>query len=343
MDMNERKIKILEAIIHDYIQTGDPVGSRTISKKYDLGISSATIRNEMADLEEMGFIVQPHTSSGRIPSDRGYRLYVDRLMECPSIAPDIEQVIGGILKSHIDQVDTLLQETAKIVSLMTNYATIAATPSMSQTKIKHLQLVPVDERNVACVIVTDTHIVKHYVIKTQKLIDAQLCQVLSETLNHHLSGTSLNEMDILKMQHLESSLYEYKELTLEILKAIILTLEEENVPNVYTRGMTNILGFQEFSNLEKAKQILETLEEKPYLVKLLGQKSQEPIHITIGEENSMDPMKQCSVITSEYKIGDYHLGTIGIIGPTRMNYAQVVSILQNISYQITKMIDEPQG
>lgn len=341
MDMNERKIRILEAIIHDYIQTGDPVGSRTISKKYDLGISSATIRNEMSDLEELGFIIQPHTSAGRIPSDKGYRLYVDHLMRRPDIAPDIESVIAQMIQGKINKIDNLLDETAKLISMMTNYATVASTPSIKQTKIKHLQLVPVDDRSVACVIVTDTNIVRHHVIRTNQELDMTLCMVLTNILNESLKGTTLSELSVDKTQDLEVKMKEYRALAEDIMVAIARTLQQEDIPNVFTRGAMNILNFQEFNDIDKAKQVLEMLEQKPYLIKLLGEQQGSPVTISIGEENALEPMKNCSVITTTYSIGGYSLGTIGIIGPTRMNYGQVVSILEHISYYMNKMLNEP--
>lgn len=341
MDMNERKVKILEAIIHDYIQTGDPVGSRTISKKYDLGVSSATIRNEMSDLEELGFIVQPHTSAGRVPSDKGYRLYVDNMMKRPDIAPDVEDIISRMVRDKIDKIDNLLDETAKLISMMTNYATVASTPSIKETKIKHLQLVPVDEKNVACVIVTNTNVVRHHVIRTCKELDFNLCIVLTNILNECLIGTTLSEISIDKTQDLEFRMQEYREIAGGIIAAIMQTLQAEDIPNVFTRGAMNILNFQEFNNIEKAKEVLELLEQKPYLVKLLGEPQNTPVTISIGEENGLEPMKNCSIITTTYNIGNYNLGTIGIIGPTRMNYGQVVSILEHISYHISNILTEP--
>ncbi|MGL4739069.1 MAG: heat-inducible transcriptional repressor HrcA [Cellulosilyticaceae bacterium] len=338
MDMNERKIKILEAIIHDYIQTGDPVGSRTISKKYDLGISSATIRNEMSDLEELGLIVQPHTSSGRIPSDRGYRLYVDSLMKRQDIAPDMENIIVGMLKQKINKMDQLLEETAKLVSAMTNYATIASAPSITETKIKHLQLVPVDEYSAACVIVTDTNIVRHQVIATHKPLDNHLCLVLSNILNEMLKQASLSEITGNTTALLQEKMLDYKDVAVDVVEAIVRTLHEEDVNTIITRGMTNILDFQEFNDVEKAKQVLELLEQKPHLMKLLDQTAGSAVNITIGEENALEPMKQCSVVTTNFRIGGYSLGSIGIIGPTRMNYGQVVSILEHIAYYITNML-----
>lgn len=338
MDMNERKIRILQAIIQDYIQTGDPVGSRTISKKYDLGVSSATIRNEMADLEDLGLIVQPHTSAGRIPSDKGYRLYVDNLMQCPDVTPDIEQVVSNMLKERITKIDTILEETARLISMMTQYATVASGPTISQTKIKHLQLVPVDERSVALVIVTDANIVRHHVLRTTKVLDMNLCGVLTNIINESLKGASLREISQERTQLLEDRMFEYRDITKDLVDAIVNTLEMEDIPNIFTQGMMNILNFQEFNDVEKAKKVLEVLEQKPYLLKLLGSESKHPVTVRIGEETGLEQMKDCSIITTTYQIGGFNLGTIGIIGPTRMHYGQVISLLEHISGHIKNML-----
>lgn len=334
--MNERKNRILEAIIQDYIQTGDPVGSRTLSRKYHLGISSATIRNEMADLEELGLIIQPYTSAGRIPSDKGYRLYVDNLMNRPNIDPDLEEVIINMLQNKMNKVDTLLEETARLIAMMTNYATVAATSPIQEIEIKHIQLVPVDYKNVACVIVTNTNIVKHHIISTIVQIDYNLCLVLSNFINEYLSGITLNKLNNQDLQELAKKMPEHKQLILDIVNAIVSTLQDETT-NTFTKGATNILGFQEFNDISKAKELLDLLEERPYLINLLSKTNGTTIRI--GEENKLEPMKQCSLITTTYKLGEYTLGTIGIIGPKRMDYGQVISLLEHIAYQITTMID----
>ncbi len=336
--MNERKIRILEAIIQDYIQTGSPVGSRTLSKKYDLQLSSATIRNEMSDLEDLGLITQPHTSSGRIPSDKGYRLYVDNLMRRSELEPDLEHAIVNMLQDKINNIDLLLEETARLVAMMTNYTTIASTPSLEEVAIKRLQLVPVDYKSVACVIVTDTNIVNHHVISTPIEIDIDLCTILTNKLNQCLVGMTLSELkksDLAGFEHKE-----YQSLILQIIYTIISTLEEEDSSQVFTRGTTNILDFQEFNDLQKARELLELLEEKPYLTKLLAKSSANSVNISIGAENILEPMKECSLVTTTYTLGDYTLGTIGIIGPKRMNYGQVVSLLEHISYHISAMLNE---
>ncbi len=341
MDMNERKVKILEAIIRDYIQTGDPVGSRTISKKYDLGISSATIRNEMSDLEDLGFIMQPHTSSGRIPSDKGYRLYVDNLMERKHVNPDVERIITEMIKQKINRIDTLVEETAKLIAMLTNYATIASTTSITQTTIKHLQLVPIDDKSVACVIVTDTNIVKNHIIRTAKALDFNLCMVLTNILNESLKGTSLTEISLDKIRlSIEEKMKEYSDIAASVLEAIHDTLRQKDIPNIFIRGVNNILDFQEFSDREKTREIFNLFEEKLHLLKLLDHNTKDKTTIRIGQENIFTPMKDCSIITTSYTIGGYTLGNIGIIGPTRMDYGQVVSVLEYVTNHITSMLHE---
>lgn len=342
MDMNERKIKILNAIIQDYIQTGEPVGSRTISKKYDLGISSATIRNEMADLEELGFIMQPHTSAGRIPSDKGYRFYVDGMMQRKNINPEVENIITQLVNQKITRIDELVQETAKLIAMLTNCATIASTPSITQVKIKHMQLVPVDDHCVACMIVTDTNSVKNHIIPTPKALDFNMCMALTNILNESLKGNTLSQISLDKIRlTIEEKMKEYSDIAASLLDAIDSTLRQEDIPDIYIRGANNILDFEDITtDKEKTREIFKLLEEKPYLAKLLDHSSPNKISIRIGEENTLTPMKDCSVLTTSYSIGDYSIGNIGIIGPTRMDYSEVISVLEYVSHHITNMLKE---
>ena len=340
MDIDGRKLKILEAIIQDYIETGDPVGSRTISKKYDLGISSATIRNEMADLEELGLIMQPHTSAGRIPSDKGYRLYVDGMMQRTHIEPEIETVILNVIKEKVTRIDTLIEETAKLIAMLTNCATIVTTPSITQVRIKHLQLVPIDEYSVACVIVTDTNSVKNHIIPTPKAIDFNMCNALTHILNNSLKGSTLSQISLEKIRlSIEDKMKEYGDIAASVLKAIDKSLQED-MPDICIRGANHILDFEEFSSKEKARELFKVFEEKPYLLQVLDHTPPNTINIRIGEENVLTPMKDCSVVTTSYSIGEYTLGNIGIIGPTRMDYGQVVSVLEYVSHHITNILRE---
>lgn len=336
MNLNERKIKILQAIIDDYVETAEPVGSRTIAKKYDLGISSATIRNEMADLEELGFIIQPHTSSGRIPSDKGYRLYVDQMMEYKELSKDKTHIIEQILANNINKIDFLMQETAKILSLLTNYTTLVSQPQIQKTKLKHIQLIPLDEKSVILIVVTDGNLVRNHVLNMNEQANQETLYVLSNMLNQHLQGLTMEQINLPLIQSLKQQMGAYEELLSPVLDAIAETIQSAQNADVYMSGATNMLSCPEFSDIVKAKALFHTLEEKEILAALLAQNTKQGIQVTIGDENEIQEVKACSIITTSYQLGSNVIGNIGIIGPTRMDYGKVVSVL---SY-ITKNLDE---
>ena len=338
MSLNERKIQILQAIINDYIETAEPVGSRTIAKKYNLGISSATIRNEMSDLEEMGFILQPHASSGRIPSDLGYRLYVDHLMKKKEMGSEEQRYLQSVIARNVGQIDYLLEETAKALSALTNYTTIISEPVSRRTRIKQIRLLPLDSTAVLLVIATEDNFIKNHVIQMgeapeeERIFDIGLC------LNQVLQGYSLQDIDTSVINRLRTELYEYREMVPHILKAIESTMRSAEKVQVHMSGTKNILAFPEFSDIQKAKSLFQTLEEKDVLVTLLESGQSNDIQILIGSENSVQGMKDCSVITATYKMSDDTRGTIGIVGPTRMDYSQVVSVLHGMVSNMEKVL-----
>lgn len=338
MSLNERKIQILQAIINDYIETAEPVGSRTIAKKYNLGISSATIRNEMSDLEEMGFILQPHASSGRIPSDLGYRLYVDHLMQKKELGSEEQRYLQSVIARNVGQIDYLLEETAKALSALTNYTTIISEPVSRRTRIKQIRLLPLDSTAVLLVIATEDNFIKNHVIQMgeapeeERIFDIGLC------LNQVLQGYSLQDIDTSVINRLRTELYEYREMVPHILKAIESTMRSAEKVQVHMSGTKNILAFPEFSDIQKAKSLFQTLEEKDVLVTLLESGQSNDIQILIGSENNVQGMKDCSVITATYKMSDDTRGTIGIVGPTRMDYSQVVSVLHGMVSNMEKVL-----
>ena len=338
MYLDERKIKILKAIIKDYILTGEPVGSRTISKKYELGVSSATIRNEMSDLEDRGFIIQPHTSAGRIPSDKGYRLYVDKLMEYETIEDKGLKLFERILEQKINQIDELMKEVAKLLSSFTNYTSMVSSPHIKKTKLKHLQLIPLDTRSVMLIIVTDANIVTNNVIRMDIPADYDTLNVLSNMLNESLKGLTIEEINLPLIQKLKVKMGIYGEIVSSILDAIDHTIQMKDTPEIYLSGTMNILNFPEFEDLVKAKQLFHTLEEKELLASLLAKVTTDGIKVTIGEENEIDEMKHCSIVTASYDIDGKTVGTIGVIGPTRMEYSKAVSVLSYISKNLDKLL-----
>lgn len=341
MNLNERKIKILEAIINDYIQTGEPIGSRTIAKRYDFGISSATIRNEMSDLEELGFILQPHASSGRVPSNKGYRLYVDRIMSCKSLSSDEVSFLTGIITENMSRIDSLMEQTAKALSLLTNYTTIVSKPKITKDKIKHLQLVPLDSSSIIVVLVTECKFVENFVIESNfdvtNLDLNKLTFILNSIVTNNYDNLSKDEFvfDVFDLNKYDLLPYE-QEVVINIFNIIFKSLEKKS--EVFTSGVNNILEFPEFRDLTKAKDIFQTLEEKDSLLSIFDNNNDtSSIQILIGDENDIEPFKNCSIIKASYKI-DGAVGNIGIIGPTRMDYAQIVSILNQITNSLNNSI-----
>lgn len=338
MSLNDRKIQILQAIINDYIETAEPVGSRTIAKKYNLGISSATIRNEMSDLEDMGFILQPHASAGRIPSDLGYRLYVDHLMQKKELGQEEQRYLQNIITRNVGQIDYLLEETAKALSALTNYTTIISEPVSQTTKIKQIRLLPLDHSSVLLVIATEDNFIKNHVIKMGIAPDDEKVFLMGKCLHEALQGYTLHDIDDSVINRLQTVLYEYQEILPHILNAIANTMKAAEKVQVHMSGTKNILAFPEFSDIQKAKSLFQTLEEKDVLVTLLEGSKTEEMQILIGSENSVQSMQDCSVITATYKMGDNTRGTIGIVGPTRMDYSQVVSVLNGMVHNMEQVL-----
>ncbi|MCI6057902.1 heat-inducible transcriptional repressor HrcA [Anaerotignum sp.] len=339
MSLNERKIQILQAIINDYIETAEPVGSRTIAKKYNLGISSATIRNEMSDLEEMGFILQPHASSGRIPSDMGYRLYVDHLMQKKELGPEEQRYLQNVITRNVGQIDYLLEETAKALSALTNYTTIISEPVSQRTHIKQIRLLPLDNVSVLLVIVTEDNFIKNHVIQMGTVPEEDKIFTMGMRLNQVLQGYSLHDIDASVINRLQAELHEYRQILPHILSAIESTMRSAEKVQVHMSGTKNILAFPEFSDIQKAKSLFQALEEKDVLVTLLqGSTDTNDMQILIGSENSVQCMRDCSVITATYKMSDETRGTIGIVGPTRMDYSQVVSVLNGMVANMEKVL-----
>ncbi|WP_373598865.1 heat-inducible transcriptional repressor HrcA [Paraclostridium bifermentans] len=338
MELNERKLNILKAIVKDYIDTAEAVGSRTLSKKYELGVSAATIRNEMADLEELGYLIQPHTSSGRIPSEKGYKLYVESLMnECE--LNDIEKhLIEESITSNMNYMQDLIHETSKLISRLTNYTTIAVTKNaLNPQLIKHVQLVGLNEKSVVLIVVTEKGEIKNTTLSTNMQIDQSKLNLISDNLTKKLVGKSITEIDEEFLNYIK---YEITENSLFIDKLIdALNFEfEENETAMSLSGATNIFNFPEFSDVVRAKTFLTMLEEKENISNMLKSKGiqKENLNIIIGSDNKCEVAQDCSVITATYNIDKNVVGKISLIGPTRMDYAKVYSILNYMGLLLNK-------
>lgn len=339
MDMDERKIRILQAIISDYIDTAEPVGSRTIAKKYDLGISSATIRNEMADLEEMGYLEQIHSSSGRKPSDKGYRLYVDKLMKIPQLSPEDELIIKDqILNVALYEVDKMLKQASSILSELTKLTCIVKAPSVKKSGLKTIQLLDIDGLNVLAVIITDNGLIKNNVIRVAKKIDPDILLKLTNLLNSRLKGLSIEDMNLEVINNLKIDLKGYEDIFNAIIPVLYDTLKGVDSSEVYMEGTTNIFNYPEYNNICKAREFLALLDDKEKVKGLLS--SNANVSIKIGEENFVEGAKDCSVISAVYSFDDKPIGSIGVIGPTRMPYSKVISVLAKLVEEINKNIDK---
>lgn len=330
MEMDERKIRILQAIINDYIKTAEPVGSRTIAKKYNMGISSATIRNEMADLEDMGYLEQPHSSSGRKPSNKGYRLYVDKLMHVPNLSEEELIIIKNkILNSAILQMDEIIKHTTMLLSELTKLTCIVKVPSISKSYIKHLQLVNIESNNnILLVIVTDNGVIKNNVIRVGKNIPDNVLIKLSRLLSDRLRGLNSEQINLEVINNIKLDLKGYEDIFNAIIPVMYENLKSADNADIYMQGTVNIFDYPEYKDIEKAREFLSMLDNKEKVNELLNDSSN--ISIRIGSENYIQGAEDCSVISAFYNLGNKPIGKIGLIGPTRIPYSKVISVLTNV-------------
>ena len=334
--LDERKTKILKAIIRTYLETGEPVGSRTISKYTDLNLSSATIRNEMSDLEELGYIVQPHTSAGRIPSDKGYRFYVDNLMEEKD--REVSEMKDFVIE-RTAKMEQVLKQVVKLLATNTNYATMITVPQYQQGKLKFIQLSQVDEEQLLAVIVLEGNIVKNKIIRTDLTgLDNEQILKLNLLLNTSLNGLALNQINLATIAKLKEQAGMHSEIISKVLDAIVESVSEDEDLEIYTSGATNIFKYPELADSSRAQELISAFEEKQQLVSLvndtLSDEENTGIQVYIGSESPVQTMKDCSVVTATYELGEGMKGTIGIIGPKRMEYETVVENLKTLKSQL---------
>ncbi|HAK58152.1 MAG TPA: heat-inducible transcription repressor HrcA [Lachnospiraceae bacterium] len=335
MELTDRKVKILEAIIRTYMETGEPVGSRTVSKYTDLNLSSATIRNEMADLEEMGYILQPHTSAGRIPSDKAYRMYVDSILQ----AKDKEvNDMQELLIDKADKIDLLLKQVAKLLAQNTNYTSMVTKPRYEHRRIKFIQLTRTGDDQILLLLVTqNNHVTNKFIQIDSDIPENDLAQ-LNFLLNTALNGLDVTEISIALASKIRSQAGDYEALAASILDTIARAMSDDD-SEIYTSGATNILKYPELMDKEKMEGLLSTFEEKQMLTAWANdtpedEDKEHAIRVYIGEESPIESMKDCSVVTATYKIEEGVYGKIGIVGPKRMDYEKVVGTLENCMQQL---------
>ena len=348
--LNERKQKILKAIIKTYMETGEPVGSRTISKYADLNVSSATIRNEMSDLTDMGYIVQPHTSAGRIPSDKGYRLYVNELMK--EKEAEVAELRDLIIEKT-DKMDKVLKKVAKVLASNTNYATMVSVPQYSGNKIKFIQLSRMSELQLVAVVVSDNNTVRNQIINLDEEMDDQTILKLNLLLNTNLNGIPIQDINLGMIARLkeqagshsgvvmqDDKVERMKEIGRNLADAAQQIIDEDM--QIYTSGATNIFKYPELADKEKATELISAFEEKHELADLVKEQMSDGentgIQVYIGDEMPIQTMKDCSIVTARYELGDGMYGTIGIIGPKRMDYENVVDSLKELKNHLDDVL-----
>ncbi len=340
-ELDERKIKILNAVIRNYLATGEPVGSRTISKYTDLNLSSATIRNEMSDLEELGYILQPHTSAGRIPSDKGYRFYVDHLIREKD--REVTEMKEFVIEKT-EKMEQVLKKVAKLLANDTNYATMVTAPSYHNNKIKFIQLSQMDEEQILAVVVLNSNIVKNQVITVGEALDNETLLKLNILLNTGLNGLSLQEINLATIARLKEQAGIHSTIVSDVMDALAEALSEGEDLQIYTSGTTNILKYPELNDSEKITNLLSTFEEKEELASLVTEtfsNEETGIQVYIGNEAPIQTMKDCSVVTATYELGKGVKGTIGIIGPKRMDYEKVMDSLKMLKIQLDGIFNKP--
>ncbi|MBR5111417.1 MAG: heat-inducible transcription repressor HrcA [Clostridia bacterium] len=335
-EMDARKERILRAIIDDYILTAMPVGSRTISRKYETSLSSATIRNEMSDLEELGYLAQPHVSAGRVPSVKAYRLYVNALLDGGMLPQDPQARV--FFSERVRQVEDVITSAAQAISEFTRYTAVVMMPKQLELRVSTLQLVPMPRGAALLVIVTDTGAIRDTVIHVSQALDGDALYAISRMLTERLQGRTLQEVQ--EMLGAYSRQMGGDAQVLQGIAELAAQMARQSATDTVTVGGShNILNYPEYSDVEKARAFLSVLEEKEKLMALLSVPD-EAFCVRIGPETGMPEMLDCSVVTASYRVGRGHHGYVGVIGPTRMPYGQVLSALSAIGGALSDMLGE---
>lgn len=335
--LSERQRLILSAIVDDYIRSAEPVGSRSISKRGDVGYSPATIRNEMSDLEELGYLEQPHTSAGRVPSHKGYRYYVDHLIHVKEMPRREIDRLKLFFAERMQQQEAIIRQIAMILAEMTNYTSIVLEPEYFNTSLKHMQIVPLNDHQAVMIIVTNTGHVENKLIAIPEGVPVSEFEKMVNILNTRLSGVSMMQLNASLYNEIGEEMRKYVSRYEELINVLDTAFSLDDEVRVFLSGTTNIMNQPEFRDVEKVKSLFTLLEEQETLAKILTP-AETGVHVRIGAENNMDAMNQCSLITATYTIDGLTLGTIGILGPTRMEYSKVISLMQYFSKEMTNIM-----
>lgn len=341
MSLDERKRLILQAIVEDYINTAEPVGSRSISKRPELNLSAATIRNEMGDLEDMGLLMQPHTSAGRVPSNLGYRFYVDSLMKKYEMTAREIEVMQGAMFLKMRELDKIVKDVSAAFSAITNLPTVGLLPRIEKGIVKSIKLVKLDEKSLMVIISTGEGMIKNKLLHLKSEIGDLELDSLNDILNRNFAGLRLSEIGLKNVMEVQNAVGENTEVLTEVLSLVHEEVSQVDGADVFMEGATNILRFPEYSNVEKIKEIFDLFEDKAHLGEVIKLNAADSdVKILIGDENPIPELKNNSVIISPYKISDGLTGFIGVIGPMRMDYSKIVSSLEYFSKNLERTFQE---
>lgn len=336
MNMGDRKLKILKLIIDDFISTAQPVGSRTIAKKYTLGVSSATIRNEMADLEELGYLEQPHTSAGRIPSDQGYRFYVDSLMKQGSLGIDQTEIIRNLLVNRIIEVEDVIHRATELLSDMTHMTSFISLPLFKKSKLSNMKLVKINDSKVLLILVSDSGVVKNIHLGLRDVEQAILDNI-SDGLLKRLEGATIEEINVKKISSLKQEYPQFSTVIDYLIPILKDTLRDIDDVELSLEGAKTIFDLPEFHDVEKAKAFLMAIENKELLYSVIRDVDEEGISVKIGSEIGIEEFKDCSIVAATYRFNEDNIGRIGVLGPTRMDYGKIVSVVDYIRKTLTDL------
>lgn len=350
-EQDDRKRKLLQAIIHEFIKTGKPVGSVFLAEQYKLDLSSATIRNVMADLEAEGYLTHPHTSAGRVPTDKAYRFYVDSLVDLQRLAQMEEEKIRLDYEARIREIESLLASTSKTLSVMSNFTGFIMTPRLEETRLRHLELVPLDAVRILVILVSDTGIVKQKVVLFDRPLAPETLVSMARVLNEKLRGRAFNEVRDRILDHLDA-VHQQQQDMLELARQITRqAFNEDDQQTLYVEGASNILTLPDFQDQEQMRTIIQLLDEKRALGELLdrdlrdetGSDRWKGVRVKIGAENNMPNLKDVSMVSSVYMIGDRKVGVLGIIGPKRMEYSRMISLVGHIAKTVSGALSRMMG
>lgn len=332
--LDRRKKEILQAVIDEYINTAEPVSSGTLVKKYGLNYSSATVRNELAELENIGYLDKPHTSSGRVPSEKGYRFYVDELLNDEDISIEEIKYIQDKLSTKVNEIEDLTKIATTTLSEITHYTTVAIGPKNDMQIISEIKFVLLGTRMLMVVIITDSGLVKETIIKYDEDITESQVETLNNLFNSKLKGKPLSKIDKPMEEYILSEITYSVDVIKPIIEQINRVIEEES--NIYLEGTNKSFDLPEFKSLELAKNFVNVLDTKDLVIDMLNSGMAKDINVYIGKENDNEQLKDFSIVTFKHSIGNKDLGTIGIIGPKRMDYSKVISVMKYISKKMNE-------